>query len=169
MYGRVQGRNLPDARVRVGPVSSSPQNRLLESRLPRKGIALLLQIGTHGFEACSSPGQRRSAALLQKYSGSPLRGLLECGLGPARVWAWGLLECGPSSSKSTRGPLCRACSSVCSAPPSSSKNARAKISAAAPPMLFLVFLLLRSSSSGSGVTVLKISAAPPPFFSNTLS
>ena len=42
IHGRAQGRNLPDARVRVGPVSSSPQNRLLESRLPRKGIAPLL-------------------------------------------------------------------------------------------------------------------------------
>ena len=82
-------------------------------------------------------GNNLSAALLlQKYSGSPLRGLLECGLGPARVWAWGLLECGPSSSKNTRGPPCGACSSVCSAPPSSSKNTRAKKSAAAPPMLF---------------------------------
>ena len=49
-------------------------------------------------------GNNRSAALLlQKSSGSPLRGLLECGLGPARVWAWGLLECGPSSSKKYSG------------------------------------------------------------------
>ena len=71
-------------------------------------------------------GNNLSAALLlQKYSGSPLRGLVECGLGPARMWAWGLLECGPSSSKNTRGPPCGACSSVCSAPPSSSKNTRA--------------------------------------------
>ena len=77
---------------------------------------------------CSSVGlglARVRALLLQKYSGSPLRGLLECGLGPARLWAWGLLECGPSSSKTTRGPPCGACSSVCSAPPSSSKNTRA--------------------------------------------
>ena len=71
-------------------------------------------------------GNNLSAALLlQKYSGSPLLGLLECGLGPARMWAWGLLECGPSSSKNTRGPPCGACSSVCSAPPSSSTHIRA--------------------------------------------
>ena len=58
-------------------------------------------------------GNNLSAALLlQKYSGSPLLGLLECGLGPARMWAWGLLECGPSSSKNTRGPPCGACSSM---------------------------------------------------------